>query len=119
MITTPNGRYLRNHLPTYSEINDREVLEEKQFKPDADGHLFLLTTAELLSLAREVGLSVEDVRRYGTPLVTGHMKSEWLVSRIPPKLNNYVFFADTVLSRLPFVGTFFTEGLLAVLRPIE
>lgn len=106
VVTTPHGGFLGNRLPTYAHIKNREVLEEKQFKPDADGHLFLFTIPELLDLAQEVGFSVKDVRRYGTPLVTGHMKSRWLVGRIPSKLNSYVFSADTLLSRVPFVARF-------------
>ena len=117
VITTPHGGFLGNRLPTYSRIKNRAVLEKNQFKPDADGHLFLLTVPELLDLAREVGLSVEDARRYGTPLVTGHLKLNWAVARIPSKLNNYVFSVDTLLSRMPFLTRFFTEGILMVLRP--
>ncbi len=117
VITTPHGGFLGNRLPTYSRIKNRAVLEKNQFKPDADGHLFLLTVPELLGLAREVGLAVEDTRRYGTPLVTGHLKLNWAVARIRSKLNNYVFSVDTLLSRMPLLTQFFTEGILMVLRP--
>lgn len=117
VITTPNGGFLGNRLPKYSQIKNREALEKYQFKPDADGHLFLLTTPELSNLAREVGLSVEDARRYGTPLVTGHMKLNWAVARIPSKFNKYVFSADSLLSRTLFLTRFLTEGILVVLQP--
>lgn len=117
VITTPHGGFIGNRLPTYSQIENRVLLEKTQFKPDADGHLFLLTVPELMALAREVGLSVEDTRLYGTPLVTGHLKLNWAVARIPSNLNNYIFPVDAFLSRMPFISRFFAEGILMVLRP--
>ncbi len=40
MLTTPNGSYFRNKLPTYSEVQDFSELETRQFMPDVEGHLF-------------------------------------------------------------------------------
>jgi 2-polyprenyl-3-methyl-5-hydroxy-6-metoxy-1,4-benzoquinol methylase len=72
LITTPNGDYFHNHLPTYSQVEDFSALESKQFKPDADGHLFLLTAAELTSLAKDCGMRVDWSYCWATPAVTGH-----------------------------------------------
>ncbi len=51
LLTTPNGAYFRNKLPTHSQIKDFKELESKQLKPDADGHLFLITPGETRQLA--------------------------------------------------------------------
>lgn len=63
LLTTPNGAYFHNRLPTYGEIKDLDALEARQFKPDADGHLFLLTPAELNELAVEAGHWFEEISR--------------------------------------------------------
>ena len=71
LLTTPNGAYFRNKLPTYSEIEDFNVLESQQFKPDADGHLYLITPEELTQIAAEAGLRVERLVIWGTPFISG------------------------------------------------
>ncbi|HTC87434.1 MAG TPA: class I SAM-dependent methyltransferase [Bryobacteraceae bacterium] len=74
LLTTPNGAYFRNKLPTHSEIEDFAALEQQQFKPDSDGHLFLITPREMESLARQAGLKIERLVLWATPLVTGHIR---------------------------------------------
>jgi 2-polyprenyl-3-methyl-5-hydroxy-6-metoxy-1,4-benzoquinol methylase len=74
LLTTPNGLYFRNRLPTYAEIEDPSVLEARQFKPDADGHLFLMTTAEMHDIAAQAGLIVEEIVLCATPFITGHCR---------------------------------------------
>lgn len=74
LLTTPNGSYFRNKLPTHSEIDDFTALEKQQFKPDADGHLFLITPEEMTALAHQAGLEVERMVLWGTPAVTGHVR---------------------------------------------
>jgi 2-polyprenyl-3-methyl-5-hydroxy-6-metoxy-1,4-benzoquinol methylase len=81
LLTTPNGSYFRNKLPTYSEIRDLRELESRQFKPDADGHLFLLTSQELSELAASVGLHVERLNAWGTPILSGHVGLRYLANR--------------------------------------
>jgi 2-polyprenyl-3-methyl-5-hydroxy-6-metoxy-1,4-benzoquinol methylase len=74
LITTPNGAYFRNKLPTHAQIQDFAALEQKQFKPDSDGHLFLITPKEMENLAQQAGLNVERLVLWGTPVVTGHAR---------------------------------------------
>jgi 2-polyprenyl-3-methyl-5-hydroxy-6-metoxy-1,4-benzoquinol methylase len=74
LITTPNGAYFRNKLPTHSAIQDFTALEKQQFKPDDDGHLFLITPREMERLAHQAGLEVERMVVWGTPVVTGHVR---------------------------------------------
>jgi hypothetical protein len=71
LLTTPNGRYFRNQLPTFAQIGDPTQLEANQFKPDADGHLFLLTPGELTAMAADAGLQVEHILLWGTPFLSG------------------------------------------------
>lgn len=71
VLTTPNGSYFRNKLPTHSDITDFTALEAGQFKPDADGHQFLITLSEMRNLSRKAGLQVEYALLWGTPFITG------------------------------------------------
>jgi 2-polyprenyl-6-hydroxyphenyl methylase/3-demethylubiquinone-9 3-methyltransferase len=86
ILTTPNGSYFRNRLPTYSEIEDPRSLEASQFKPDADGHLFLLTSAELRVVARQAGFLVEQIDLLATPFITGHCRLSMLHGRSVARL---------------------------------
>jgi 2-polyprenyl-3-methyl-5-hydroxy-6-metoxy-1,4-benzoquinol methylase len=83
LLTTPNGSYFRNRLPTLSEIGDPATLEARQFRPDADGHLFLITPAQLSAIAAQAGLRVEKIDLCATPFITGHCRlshlhGEWM-----------------------------------------
>lgn len=71
LLTTPNGAYFRNRLPTYSQVKDFQALESRQFQPDADGHLYLITPQEMHSIAARAGLEVEKLLIWGTPLISG------------------------------------------------
>ena len=71
LLTTPNGAYFRNKLQTYSQVEDFNALEAGQFKPDADGHLFLITSEEMKLIASEAGLDVQELMIWGTPFISG------------------------------------------------
>ena len=83
VLTTPNGAYLRNSLPKFSDVDDPSIFETEQFKPDADGHIFLLWPHEIQRLANEAGFEVERIELFSTPLTAGHMKLGWLLRWLP------------------------------------
>jgi 2-polyprenyl-3-methyl-5-hydroxy-6-metoxy-1,4-benzoquinol methylase len=85
LLTTPNGLHFRNRLPTYAEVSDPGELELRQFKPDADGHLFLLTPRELTDLAAAAGLEVEQLSCWGSPMLSGHCGFRLVAGRIMVK----------------------------------
>lgn len=82
VVSTPNGAYARNTLPRFDAC-DPQTLEAGQFKPDADGHLFLLHPDELCTLAARAGLVVERLLLFTNPLSAGHLKTEALLRRLP------------------------------------
>lgn len=98
LLTTPNGLYFRNRLPSFAEAGDMASLEARQFKPDADGHLFLLTPQELCDLAQGAGLTVERLNLWGTPLVTGHGGCR--VASGPASIAP-AYYAERLTQRLP------------------
>lgn len=83
VMTTPNGGYFKNSLPKFSECADPTAFEAMQFKPNADGHIFLLHVDEIEPLARRAGLSVEKVALFTNPLTAGHVKTEALLKVLP------------------------------------
>jgi 2-polyprenyl-6-hydroxyphenyl methylase/3-demethylubiquinone-9 3-methyltransferase len=50
-----------------------------QFRPNADGHIFLLHHEEIEPLAGQAGLSMVETRLFTNPLTFGHLGTErWL-----------------------------------------
>ncbi len=72
LLTTPNGAFFRNRLPTWSQVKDFTALEKDQFKPDADGHLFLITPDEFVQLSQAAGYTMERMYVWGAPPLTGN-----------------------------------------------
>lgn len=101
LLTTPNGSYFRNKLPTYSDVKNFDELEARQFKPDADGHLFLLTPRELCQLAASVGLLVERLNVWGTPMLSGHAAFRHLAGA---PFVRAAYLTELLAQRLPFAG---------------
>jgi 2-polyprenyl-6-hydroxyphenyl methylase/3-demethylubiquinone-9 3-methyltransferase len=82
-MTTPNGAYFQNTLPKFSEFSDPSVFESVQFKPNSDGHIFLLHPDEIERLAKQAGLEVEEMQLFNNPLTHGYLKMEMLLRVLP------------------------------------
>ena len=98
VMTTPNGGYFKNQLPKFSDCADPTVFEAIQFKPNSDGHIFLLHTDEIEPLAMRAGLEVEKISLFTNSLTAGHVKTESLLKVLPRGL---VRFAERVSQALP------------------
>ena len=86
VVTTPNGAYWRNTLPRFSECVDPEQFEGVQFRPDADGHIFLLHPDELPLLAERAGLVLHEVELFTNPLTRGALRLDRLLPYVPERL---------------------------------
>ena len=112
IMTTPNGAYFRNPLPKFSETADPSVYEAEQFKPDADGHIFLLHQEELPRLAQAAGLEVRKVALMTNPLLKGALGLRYLLPLLPRTMvvNSLCKWQPSSKNRLPanieFRGTF-------------
>lgn len=113
LLTTPNGKYIHSHLPTYTEIKDFSELEQRQFKPDADGHLFAFTPEELETVAARAGFKIEHLDVWGTPLITGHYGLRFLSSKPMSRIAHTV---ERLAQHLP-ARERFCFSLSAVLCP--
>jgi 2-polyprenyl-6-hydroxyphenyl methylase/3-demethylubiquinone-9 3-methyltransferase len=88
VLTTPNGGYFRNKLPRFSDCPDPSVYESVQFRPNADGHIFLLHMDEMIALAGKAGLEVQRLSLFTNPLTSGHVKTEPILRVLPRSLVN-------------------------------
>lgn len=114
LLTTPNGAYFRNPLPTYSEIESETDLEARQFRPDADGHLFLITPGELSEMAAKAALEVERVELCATPFITGHCKFAAMRSEFAA---GAFYMVEKLCQRLPSaVKEKICYSMIAILR---
>ena len=83
IVTTPNGQYIKNSLPSFTEIGDPAQWEDKQFTADGDGHFFAYLDSELSDIFRQAGLQDIQTQNYETPWVSGHIKFRYLHSLLP------------------------------------
>ncbi len=90
VMTTPNGAYFRNSLPKFSKCVEPGVFRATQFKPNADGHIFLLHPDEIRQLASRACLEVDEISLFTNPLTNGFLKLGWLL-RLLPRI-----FVDTI-----------------------
>ncbi len=111
IVTTPNGDRLLTRLPTLSRITDRAALESRQFRPDADGHLYLVTRAELTREFRKSGLREVHHEYFATPWVTGRIKFRYVTRWLPLGLTT---FLDKLCLSLPALAKRLAEGQLVV-----
>ena len=97
-MTTPNGAYLRNTLPKFSECSDASQYEAIQFKPNADGHIFLLHPSEIEGLAVQAGFHVDNLVLFTNPIASGHMKTELLLRTVPKRVVDWL---ESITTHLP------------------
>jgi len=114
VVTTPNGAYFRNWLPRFSDCEDPSVFEAIQFKPNADGHIFLLYPEEISLLSERAGLSVDESKLLINPLTNGRLGTGFLLRMLPRGIVN---FCERITRTLPmFVQRRISVQLVARLK---
>lgn len=83
VLTTPNAAYLKNSLPTFTELGDLTQYAHRQFSADGDGHFFAYLDSELADIMRAAGLGGIRSAYFESPWVSGHMKIRYLHSFVP------------------------------------
>lgn len=112
VVTTPNGTYGGNDLPTFKDVvsGDRKNFEAVQFDPSK--HLFLYTPDELRALLESGGFEVLRIEVFNSHYLT---KSGFF---------RYFFTVDTLkaldrrLAALPFMGGSSANMMYSVARKI-
>lgn len=115
-LSTPNGQYFRNWLPRFSEWEDFAALEQRQFQPDGDGHIFALWPDELRTISAAAGLVVRDLRFCSNPIISGSRPLSVIRNRAPlPAL----LALDRVTRRVPWINARFHFCLIAALQVVK
>jgi 2-polyprenyl-3-methyl-5-hydroxy-6-metoxy-1,4-benzoquinol methylase len=113
IVTTPNYFYLKNNLPSYSDLGDVKQYEHLQFTADGDGHFFAYRGDELIKIFKKANLKSISFRYFESPIISGHMKVRYLHKYIPypilklvdravlsiPKLNRYLTHQQLIIGQ--------------------
>lgn len=83
VMTTPNGAHWKNKLQKFSDCLNPSQYEAIQYKPDGDGHIFLIHPDELKGLADFSGLGILKVTLFNNPLTCGFFNHLISISTIP------------------------------------
>ena len=109
VVTTPNGQYLMNGLPSYRDLGDPRDWEHMQFTADGDGHFFAYRANELKEIFHSVGYEGIRCHFFETPFISGHMKIRHVHGLTPVTL---LRAADRVLLALPGLGRISAHQLM-------
>lgn len=82
-LSTPLGSYMLNHLPKFSDFPNPEIFESKQFKPNSDGHIFILYKDELEKFAHVNNLAIIETVIQNNVLTMGHYKTRFIYNLMP------------------------------------
>lgn len=109
VLTTPNGTYGGNHLPTFSEISsDRREFEARQFH--YGDHLFLYTPDELRALLEKGGFEVLEVVTFNSHYLTKSGVFRYLFTQ------GFLKKLDRWLSPLSLKGGSSANSMVAIAR---
>lgn len=113
VITTPNGAYFGNKLPRFSDHPDPSVFETVQFKPNSDGHIFLLYPDEIVRFARSAGLEVVELQTFTSFFANGYLGMHRALKAMPV---SQIRRFDCALGKMGQLSQKLHTGMIAVLR---
>lgn len=109
VLTTPNGEYGANDLPTFKQISsDRSKFEAEQFHHGH--HLFLYTPGEIAELLERGGFEVLRVEVFNSHYLTKRTVLRYFFPQFALKA------MDRSLSQLPFMNGSSANMMIAVAR---
>lgn len=109
VMTTPNGDYIRNSLPSFRQLGNPKEWEHLQYSADGDGHFYAYLLEELLEIFKRSGFI--DIRGmfFESPFISGHMKMRYLHRIVPATVLSSM---DRVAVNLPLLNRRLTHQLL-------
>ncbi len=109
VVTTPNGEYLRNDLPSFKELGDPRQWEHLQYTADGDGHFYAYRAQELVDLFRSTGFDQVKSRFFESPMISGHIKLRHIHGFTPVGVLRAL---DRAVIGLPWLGRKLTHQLM-------
>jgi 2-polyprenyl-3-methyl-5-hydroxy-6-metoxy-1,4-benzoquinol methylase len=111
VMTTPNGDYIKNSLPSFSELGDPRQYDNRQFTADGDGHFFAYREKELKEILVEAGFKRVRVYYFETPFISGHVKMRYFHPFIPTSVLKIL---DRSTLGLPGIGKRLAHQLMVI-----
>lgn len=111
VVTTPNGSYLKNSLPSYSQLGDPSQYDDRQFTADGDGHFFAYRAEELKEVFTKAGFKRIEISYFETPFISGHMKLRHLHRVVPASA---LKLCDRAALRVPRMSARLAHQLMVV-----
>jgi 2-polyprenyl-3-methyl-5-hydroxy-6-metoxy-1,4-benzoquinol methylase len=109
VMTTPNGDYLKNALPSFRQLGDVKDWEHMQHTADGDGHFYAYLREELVALFKAAGFGEVKAVFFESPMICGHMKVRHVHDFIPTAV---LRLADRAIVRTPWLGRKMSHQLL-------
>ena len=109
VMTTPNGNYIKNTLPSFRKLGDPKNWEHMQFTADGDGHFYAYLKEELMELFEMAGFIEVQVRFFESPMISGHMKVRHVHGFVPTPLLRML---DKIIISAPWLKRKLTHQLM-------
>jgi 2-polyprenyl-3-methyl-5-hydroxy-6-metoxy-1,4-benzoquinol methylase len=106
-LTTPNADYLFSYLPSYGKVRQDVIDTAEANSLDGDAHRFLYTREELVTLARGVGLQLEEHGFFLPAWLEGNVKTRYVHRWLYRLRGDIVHLPATI----PDAGGFFSRRL--------
>jgi 2-polyprenyl-3-methyl-5-hydroxy-6-metoxy-1,4-benzoquinol methylase len=113
IITTPNFQYVRNSLPSFSDLGDPTQYSHMQFTADGDGHFFAYSEIELRDIVAAAQLALVETKPFESPFISGHAKLRYVHRLLPTAL---LRLCDRAVLRIPWAGLRLAHQLMIVAR---
>jgi 2-polyprenyl-3-methyl-5-hydroxy-6-metoxy-1,4-benzoquinol methylase len=113
VVTTPNWDYLRNGLPSFSELGNPRQWEHLQFTADGDGHFYAYRADELNSIFRQAGFEDPLIRFFESPMISGHMKVRHVHGFVPAA---WLRALDRAVVAIPWIARKLSHQLMVTGR---
>jgi 2-polyprenyl-6-hydroxyphenyl methylase/3-demethylubiquinone-9 3-methyltransferase len=78
LVTTPNSEYALSRLPSYGRARQEVIDDAEDNSADGDGHRFLYSLEELVTLIRASGFRVLQKGFFAEWWSSGHLKTRYL-----------------------------------------
>lgn len=109
VVTTPNGDYVRNSLPSFKELGDPREWEHLQFTADGDGHFYAYLAEELADILRSSDFKNVQTRFFESPMISGHMKVRHVHAFVPSSILRAL---DRYAISIPWIGRRLSHQLM-------
>lgn len=117
VMTTPNGDYLKNTLPSFRQLGDVKDWEHMQHTADGDGHFYAYLGGELSGLFDAAGFREVRASYFESPMISGHMKVRHVHGFVPVALLRVL---DRALVGTPWLERKLSHQLMVTgIRPVE